>query len=100
MEQIDRKFTFTGYCTEHQPVHQCNEFNAMIFLAKDICLPDLLDSYHSIATIRGAKQKQLDGILLLRDRIIAWQKLHPEEVKIPDVDEGYKGDYIIKANEK
>ena len=93
---IDRKFTFVATCLEHG--HDHDEFDAMVFLAKDAALPDLLDAYYQLCKDRGAEERQLVGITLLRERVVRYQQEHPELVKVADVDNTPEGDSILAPN--
>jgi hypothetical protein len=100
MEPVERKYSFTARCLEHDGVHLHTEADAVIFLAKDLALPDTLRAYLTIAVRQGALPRQLRGIGLLIERVERWQTLHPEALKVADVEPGASGDPIIAPNEE
>lgn len=99
MERIDRKFTFSGICTEHHGAHVMDHTNAVVFLARDRLLPPTLRHYLVLCQAEGADRRQQEGLRLLIERVERYQREHPEEVKLPDVDNTPEGQAIIAPNE-
>lgn len=97
MEPVERKFTFVATSLEHGRQH--TEADAMVFLAKDRALPNTLRFYRQECIRLGAAPRQLDGIELLIERVECWQRENPDQLKVPDVDEGPTGDSIVAPNE-
>jgi len=84
--RIDTKFVFSAVCVEHGHSHSHND--ALLFLAHDVALPETLRAYRKISQKHGARTAQLVAIEALRSRVVAWQKAHPEAVKVADIEEG------------
>jgi hypothetical protein len=95
-EPIDRKFLFEAVCREHD--HTYDEHHAMVFAAKDAALVPTLRFYREQCERIGALPRQLVGIDLLIQRVIRYQMMNPERVKVPDVDEGQSADHIVAPN--
>ena len=83
-EPVDRKFRFLAVCTEHGHPH--SQEDAVVFLAKDKALPETLRYYREKCMELGCQDQQLLGITLLIERVLRWQKLHPTQLKVADVD--------------
>ena len=96
METIDRKFHFTAVSIKSGKKYTQN--NAVLFLAKDECLPELLDTYYAICSRRGVDARQLTAIGLLKNRVIAWQKKNFNKVHLPDVEQGKEEKRVCKEN--
>lgn len=96
MEKIDRKFSILARSREHGNQH--TEDDAVLFLAKDKALPETLRFYREECERIGADARQLLGIALLCERVETYQRLHPERLKVPDVDESPEGDRIVRPN--
>jgi hypothetical protein len=96
MECIDRKFKIAA--TSLKSGKKYSQSNSILFLVKDALLPDLLDKYLELASQRGADERQLKGIGLLKDRVIAWQRMHSKDVHLPDVEEGKEEKRVCKEN--
>lgn len=99
MERIDRKFTFSGLCTEHHAAHEVSHMNALVFLARDRALIPTLHFYQTRCQQLGADARQIEGIRLLIERVEQYQQEHPEEVKVADIDNTPEGLAIIAPNE-
>lgn len=58
----------------------------VVFRARDVNLPLLLDHYASIcASAPGASPRaHVDAVYELRQRVDEWQAAHPDLVKVPD----------------
>lgn len=98
-ERIDRKFTFSGFCTEHHAAHVVDHMNAVVFLARDQAVIPTLEFYQTRCQQLGADRRQVQGIRLLIERIAQYQAEHPEEVKVADVDNTPEGEAIVAPNE-
>lgn len=96
MEVIDRKFKFKALSVKSGKVY--TEKNAMVFLIKDALLPDLLDKYMELCSAKGADERQMRGLTLLKDRILKWQRANEKKVHLPDVDVGKEERRICKPN--
>jgi hypothetical protein len=96
MEAIDRKFKIAAVSLKSNKKY--TQANAVLFLAKDALLPELLDHYYQLAFAKGADDRQLVGIMLLKERVVAWQATHAKQVHVPDVDEGKEEKRVCKPN--
>ena len=96
MEAIDRKFKFIAISNKSGKKY--TEKNALVFLLKDALLPDLLDSYIGMCSQRGADERQVKGLHLLKDRVMKWQRANEKKVHMPDVQEGEEEKRVCKAN--
>lgn len=96
MEAIDRKFKFTAISNNSGKKY--TEKNAIVFLLKDALLPSMLDNYIALCAQRGADERQLRGVQLLKDRVLAWQRKNEKKVKLPDVAEGAEEKRVCKPN--
>ena len=96
MEAIDRKYRFTaiGLSSGRKYTHA----NAVVFLAKDALLPDLLDAYHGLCLKAGVDERQIKGIQLLKDRVLTYQRRNIAKVKAPGVCEGKEESRVCKPN--
>ena len=98
MEKIDRKFKFTAVSEKSGKKYTQN--NAVVFLAKDAFLPELLDEYYKICLRNGVDMRQLEGIGLLKVRITKYQNTHEKLVKFPDVEQGKEEKRVCKPNKE
>lgn len=96
MEAIDRKFIIVSKSLKTGK--QYTQANAVLFLAKDALLPDLLDKYRDLAIEKGVDERQIRGIELLKERVIAWQRKNVKKVHMPDVEEGKEEKRVLKPN--
>jgi hypothetical protein len=96
MECIDRKFKFTAISNKSGKKY--TEKNALVFLVKDSLLPNLLDKYIELCSQAQVDERQLKGMQLLKDRVLAWQRNNPNKVHKPDVTIGIEERRICKAN--
>ena len=96
MECIDRKYRIAAVSLKSGKKY--TQANAVLFLVKDALLPELLDRYYDLAHAKGADDRQLIGITLLKARVIAWQKSNEKKVKLPDVEEGKEEKRVCKEN--
>jgi len=97
MECIDRKFKIEA--TSIKSGKKYTHRNAVLFLASDGCLPELLEKYKEICISNLVDDRQIKGVELLRERVIAWQDANKKSVHIPDVDEGKEEKRVCKENE-
>ena len=95
-EVIDRKFTFKA--TSVKSGKHYTEENAVLFLAKDEILPELLEEYYKICVRRRVDPRQIQGVGLLKMRVIHYQDKNKEIVHLPDVEEGKEEKRICKPN--
>lgn len=96
MEAIDRKFKFTA--VSNKSGKKYTEKNAVVFLLKDALLPNMLDNYIALCAQAGVDERQLKGIQLLKDRVLAWQRKNEKKVKLPDVAEGVEEKRVCRRN--
>lgn len=96
MECIDRKFRISARSIKSGKRY--SQANSILFLTTDILLPDLLDKYYELASQKGADNRQLIGITLLKERVIAWQRVNVNKVHLPDVEEGKEEKRVCKPN--
>lgn len=98
MEVVDRKFKIIAVSIKSEKKY--TEKNALLFLLKDALLPDMLDHYFYLLSERHADERQLEGIRLLKDRVLRWQRANPKKVKLPDIERGEEERRVCKANRK
>ena len=96
MENIDRKFKFIAVSKKSGKKYTQN--NAIVFLVKDALLPDLLDKYLELCSQAEVDMRQITGVSLLKDRVLAWQRKHYDKVHKPDVQEGKEEAQVCKPN--
>lgn len=96
MEVIDRKFTFKATSIGSGKAY--TQKNALVFLAKDKFLPELLDAYYKICVREGADERQIMGVVLLKERVLAWQRKNEKKVHLPDVKPGKEEQRVCKEN--
>jgi hypothetical protein len=96
MGMIDRKFTFTAVSIKSGKKYTHKD--AIVFLVKDALLPDLLDKYMQLCAAKNVDERQIMGVSLLKDRVLAWQRRYLKKVKLPDVAEGDEEKRICKPN--
>jgi hypothetical protein len=95
-ECIDRKFKFTAI--SNKSGRKYTEKNALVFLVKDSLLPNMLDKYIELCGQAQVDERQLKGMQLLKDRVMAYQRKYPHKVAKPDVDEGKEEKRVCRAN--
>jgi hypothetical protein len=95
-EAIDRKFKFTAVSLNSGKKYTQN--NAVVFLAKDALLPALLDKYEQLCIDSNVGSLQIDGVRLLKDRVLYYQRMNQKLVKHPDVGSGKEEKRICKSN--
>lgn len=96
-EAIDRKFKITAYSIKTKKTYSHN--NAILFLTSDALLPDLLDKYLELCSANMVDERQIKGVALLKDRVLAWQRANPKKVHKPDVQEGEEEKRVCKSNQ-
>ena len=82
MEVIDRKFKFVATNPCKGSVY--TEENAIVFLAKDKAVPEMLSFYSGICKSLGCGEEHLESIRLLRERVNDFQAT--VECRVPDTD--------------
>lgn len=80
---IDRKFQIRA---ENHKGEVFNEFNSILFLARDKNLIPLLNHYSQLCEESGASEDQLKGVRLLIKRVESYQKNNPHILKVADID--------------
>lgn len=95
MEVIDRKFKFRAVSIQSRKVY--TEKNAILFLAKDALLPELLDKYIDLCEGK-ADERQTKAVGLLKDRVLRWQRENQTKVHVPDVEVGKEEKRVCKPN--
>ena len=93
---VDRKFRFRA--TSVKSGKKYTQKNAIVFLVKDALLPDMLDNYLALCSQRGADERQLLGLRLLKDRVMKWQRANEKKVHMPDVQKGEEEKRVCKPN--
>ena len=83
-EPIDTKYKFIAVSNEHGTEH--NEYDAIVFLAKDKALHETLIFYYVICVKLGAQTEQLESIRRMIHRVEVYQNLNPNKVKVADID--------------
>jgi hypothetical protein len=96
MEVLDRKFKFTAVSNKTGNVY--TEKDAIVFLAKDSLLPNLLDHYVELCAQANVDERQMLGVKLLKDRVLTWQRKNVKKVHKPDVEQGKEEKKVCKAN--
>lgn len=96
MEVIDRKFKFKAISNKSGKVY--TEKNALVFLIKDALLPDLLDKYKELCIHANVDDRQIRGVELLKDRVLAWQRKNEKKVHYPDIEQGKEEKRVCKPN--
>jgi hypothetical protein len=86
-ESVERKYNILAQGIEHGTWH--THHDSFLFLAKDRAVPATLRFYRTQCDALGAGQDQLNGIDRLIERVERFQLLHPELVKVADVDPEY-----------
>lgn len=96
VEAIDRKFQIAAVSLRSGKKY--TQANAVLFLAKDELLPKLLDEYHRLCAEAKVDERQLLGIALLKERVIAYQRSNIKKVHLPDVEPGKEEKRVCKDN--
>ena len=96
MECIDRKYRFKAVSVASGKQH--TQSDAVLFLAKDKLLPALLDSYIRLCIESGVNDKQTQGVILLRERVITYPRRNINKVRLPDVGDGKEEQRVCKPN--
>ena len=96
MERIDRKFKFVAVSEKSGKKYTQN--NAIVFLVKDALLPDLLDKYLELCLKAKVDERQITGVSLLKERVMAWQRANMKKVKLSDVENGKEELRVCKQN--
>jgi len=96
MEIIDRKYRFEAVSISSGRKH--SEKDAMIFLAEDKLLPEVLDFYAELCVRYNVDRRQLEGVKLVKERVLKYQEKHANKVDLPDVKEGKEYKRVCKPN--
>ena len=82
---IDWKFIFSGKnpCTGKE----VSQHNAIIFKASDALLPEILEHYMELLRRAEAQPEQIEGVRLLRLRVLYWQERNAGLCKLPDLNQ-------------
>lgn len=96
MEAIDRKYRFKAVSVASGRQH--SQADGVLFLAKDKLLPALLDSYIRLCVESGVDDKQTQGVVLLRERVMTYQRRNINKVRLPDVGDGKEAKRVLKPN--
>lgn len=96
MEVIDRKFKINAVSKKSGKKY--TEKNSVLFLLKDKLLPDLIDKYYGLLVEHHADKYQLEGVRLLKERVLAWQRENISKVKLADVEPGKEEKNVCKPN--
>lgn len=96
MEKVDRKFAFVATSLKSGKTYTHRD--AIVFLAKDALLPDVLDRYIELCAQHGIDERQIKGVQLLKDRVLKYQRVNMKKVKLPDVEEGQEEKKVCKPN--
>ena len=81
---IDWKFEFDAISIHNGKPY--TEYEALIFLCKDLALVDTLHFYKKKCIKLGCKKNQLKAIDLLIIRVSKWQENHQSLLKIADIE--------------
>lgn len=96
MEIIDRKFIFVGASRKSQKKY--TERNAILFVAHDAVLPDLLEKYQQLCQEKGVDERQLTAVSLLKERVVNWQRKNVKQVRVADVEQGKEEKRVCAPN--
>ena len=96
MEAIDRKYRFKAVSVASKRMH--TQSDSVLFLAKDALLPKLLDRYVELCKENGVGESQIQGVILLRERVMTYQRRNINKVSIPNVGDGKEEQRVCKPN--
>ena len=82
---IDRKFRILAV-NPCKADHVYTENEGIFFCAHDMAVPTMLRAYYDKCKELGCETEHLESILLLRERVIAYQADNTDKTKIPDTD--------------
>ncbi len=83
-KSIDRKFKINA--TSISSGKSYDETTAVLFLARDKGFLKTLPHYLAACIEVGADEHQIRAVELMTERVAAYQRDHPGEAKVPDVD--------------
>jgi len=86
MIPLDAKVTGILHKTETGEFIPPDEY--VVFRAHDKCFLETLLFYKAQCVLEGAEEEQLNAVDRLIQRVIDWQKAHPDRMKIPDAKPG------------
>lgn len=98
MEIIDRKYKITAVSLNSGKTY--TEKHALLFKLSDALLPDLIDKYLELCHRNGVDVLQIEGLELLKERVLKWQRANIKLVKMPGVDPGKEEKRICKPNKR
>src|SRR3990167_4068316 len=84
MNEIDWKFQIHATALHNGKLY--TECGSVLFLVKDLAFLPALRFYREEGERIGAAPNQLRGIDLLIGRVEAWQREHPDLMKVPDIE--------------
>lgn len=96
-EPIDRKFIFIA--ANPNTGSLVTQENGVVFKAADNALLPALQAYLQECERLEVDDAQMQGIVLLIERIKQWRKDNPDLCKIPDVGPGPEADAVTAPNE-
>jgi hypothetical protein len=96
MECIDRKYRFKAVSLASKRTH--THADAVLFLAKDQLLPALLEKYIELCRDNGVADSQIKGVMLLKERVLTFQRRNINKVQLPDVGDGKEEKRVCKPN--
>jgi len=77
---IDRKFQFMAVNPVNKKIY--TDQDAIVFCAKDVCVPPMIEAYIKAATLAGANLEHIDSMQALLGRVRKYQD--EIEAKVPD----------------
>jgi hypothetical protein len=81
-EKLDAKFYGEIRKVKDDSIVPDDEY--IVFLAKDNCVPAMLDYYYHRCSIEGADKEQLEAVIRMIDRVRAWRLVNAHRCKVPD----------------
>ncbi len=95
-DSLDRKHKFLAVNNSNGKSY--NDTEAVVFLAKDDCLPNTLRYYIEELEKHKASDEQIRGVELLLERVLAWRQANPDQCKVPDINPGEEEALVLKPN--
>ena len=86
MVKLDGKFSGVLVKNKDNTIIPVDQW--MVFLAKDNAFPATLRFYRQECERQGAGPEQLAGVDECIAKVDAWRAAHPDECKVPDVQQG------------
>lgn len=97
-EAIDRKYIIRAHNASKENATEHNEYDSVLFLAKDKALPATLEFYRHECERLGATKEQILGIDLLIKRVERFQELNLDMIKVADVELGNEATNVLAEN--